>query len=90
MGLSNEDFDAMFDQILTENSQEFDALKEIAKMENHVGFSMADIEEIGINFVQSDLEAHYMRKVAEDPNLTEYQKNKLLEEFRRGQLEVYK
>ena len=79
----------MFDQILTENSQEFDALKEIAKMENHAGFSMADIEEIGISFVQSDLEAHYMRKVAEDPNLTEDQKNKLLEEFRRSQLEVY-
>ena len=59
-------------------------------MENHVGFSMADIEEIGISFVQSDLEAHYMRKVAEDPNLTEDQKNKLLEEFRKSQLEVYK
>ena len=88
MGLSNEDFDAMFDQILTENSQEFDALKEITNIENHFGFSMADIEEIGISFVQSDLEAHYKRKVAEDPNLTEDQKNKLLEEFRRSQLEV--
>ena len=90
MGLSNEDFDAMFDQILTENSHEFDALKEIANMENHHGFLMADIEEIGISFVQSDLEAHYMRKVAEDPNLTEDQKNKLLNEFRRSQLVVCK
>ena len=90
MSLSNEDFDAMFDQILTENSHEFDALKEIANMENHHGFSMADIEEIGISFVQSDLEAHYKQKVAEDPNLTEDQKNKLLNEFRRSQLEVCK
>ena len=90
MGLSNEDFDAMFDQILTENSHDFDALKEIAKMENHGGFSMADIKEIGISFVQSDLEAHYKQKVADDPNLTEDQKNKLLNEFKRSQLEVYK
>ena len=87
-GISDADFDAMFENILREKSNDFETLNQMSKLEKAGVITLDEIEEIGVHFLQTDLEAEYKKRVFDDPNLTEVQKTKLYEEFRENQLEV--